>query len=79
MLEAENKISRHILDSIQDFLIYVDITYQCFNPYIKGIPLNVNGWRHEEGWNFLPSHIMYSHCGVNWDIPTQGDTGPLYV
>ena len=44
------------LERIVGFLVYVSQTYTCMVPYLKGMYLTLNSWRHgrdETGWKIL--------------------------
>ena len=82
IIDIGKKMSRPRLDSTQGFLIYVARTYQYFNPYLKGIHLNIYGWRprrNEEGWKLRTINFMEGCADGKWDMLTQGETLPLYV
>ena len=49
----EGEIPFKQLERIVGFLVYVSQTYNCMVPYLKGIYLTSNSWRHgrdEDGW-----------------------------
>ena len=49
----EGEIQFKQLEHIVGFLVYVSQTYTCMVPYLKGIYLTLNSWRHgrdEDGW-----------------------------
>jgi len=61
-------VPRKRLECIRGYLIYVARTYRWMTPYLKGVHLTIDGWRHDrdrEGWK-KPHQTKQTKLGV-WD------------
>ena len=61
-------VPRKRLECIRGYLVYVARTYRWMTPYLKGVHLTIDGWRHDrdrEGWK-KPLHAKQTRLGV-WD------------
>jgi len=61
-------VPRKRLECIRGYLVYVARTYRWMTPYLKGVHLTIDGWRHDrdrEGWK-KPLQAKQTRLGV-WD------------
>ena len=83
IFEAGKDFLRSRLKAVnRRFLIYVEWNCKALYPYPKGINLTIHGWipgGNEQGWKLHTSHLPDGCTNRKWDMPSQGESGPLYV